>query len=177
MTHICVSKLSITGSDNGLSLGRHQSIIWTNAGIFLIRSLGTNFNVIFIKVIYFHSKINSKISQCLQLPSLETFIHFAPARFKCMQFVYRFVPRVSPSILECTARCAVMKVSKAWDWVIRWSRLKVDRRSPEGCQFSQPNLPFGDIEVPQSTHVITFTGCLYTPKKTGRFHVTHILNN
>ena len=28
--HICVSKLTIIGSDNGLSPGRHQAIIWTN---------------------------------------------------------------------------------------------------------------------------------------------------
>ena len=34
MTHICVSKLTIIGSDIGLSPGRHQAIIWTNAGIF-----------------------------------------------------------------------------------------------------------------------------------------------
>ena len=32
-----------TGSDNGLSPGRRQAIIWTNAKIFLIESLGTNF--------------------------------------------------------------------------------------------------------------------------------------
>ena len=36
MTHICVSKLAIIGSDNVLSPGRHQAIIWTNAGIYLI---------------------------------------------------------------------------------------------------------------------------------------------
>ena len=30
MTHICVSKLTIIGSDNGLSPGRRQAIIWTN---------------------------------------------------------------------------------------------------------------------------------------------------
>ena len=42
-TCICVSKLTITGSDNGLSPGRRQAIIWTNAGILLIRTLGTNF--------------------------------------------------------------------------------------------------------------------------------------
>ena len=34
--HICVSKLTIIGSDNGLSPGRRQAIIWTNAGILLI---------------------------------------------------------------------------------------------------------------------------------------------
>ena len=33
--HICVSKLTIIGSDNGLSPGRRQAIIWTNAGILL----------------------------------------------------------------------------------------------------------------------------------------------
>ena len=43
MTHICVSKLTIIGSDNGLSAGRCQAIIWTNAGKLLILNLGTNF--------------------------------------------------------------------------------------------------------------------------------------
>ena len=31
MTHICVGYLIIIGSDNGLSPGRRQAIIWTNA--------------------------------------------------------------------------------------------------------------------------------------------------
>ena len=43
VTHICVNKLAIIGSDNGLSPGRRQAILWTNAGILLIASLGTNF--------------------------------------------------------------------------------------------------------------------------------------
>ena len=42
-THICVGNLTIIGSDNGLSPGRWQAIIWTNAAILLIGSLGTNF--------------------------------------------------------------------------------------------------------------------------------------
>ena len=46
VTHICVIKLTIIGSDNGLSPGRRQAIIWTNAGILLIRTLGTNFSEI-----------------------------------------------------------------------------------------------------------------------------------
>ena len=44
--HICVSKQTIIGSDNGLSPGRRQAIIWTNAGILLIGTLGTNFSEI-----------------------------------------------------------------------------------------------------------------------------------
>ena len=46
VTHICVSKLTIIGSDNALLSGRRQAIIWTNAGILLIRTLGTNFSEI-----------------------------------------------------------------------------------------------------------------------------------
>ena len=56
MTHICVSKLTIIGSDNGLSPGRRQAIIWTNAGILLIRTLGTNFNEILGKINSFSFK-------------------------------------------------------------------------------------------------------------------------
>ena len=40
MTQICVSKLIIIGSDNDLSPGRRQAIIWTNDGILLIGPLG-----------------------------------------------------------------------------------------------------------------------------------------
>ena len=42
--HICVGTLTIIGWDNGLSPGRRQAIIWTNAEILLIRTLGTNFS-------------------------------------------------------------------------------------------------------------------------------------
>ena len=46
VTHICVSKLIIIGSDNGLSPGRRQAIIWTNDGILLIRTFRTHFSEI-----------------------------------------------------------------------------------------------------------------------------------
>ena len=39
MTHICVGNLIIIGSDNALSPGRRQAIIWTNAGLLLIGTL------------------------------------------------------------------------------------------------------------------------------------------
>ena len=62
-THICASKLTIIVSDNGLSLGRRQAIIWTNDGILLIETLGTNFNEILIKIHSFSFKnIHLKIS-------------------------------------------------------------------------------------------------------------------
>ena len=56
VTHICVGKLTIIGSDDGLSLGRRQAIIWTNAGILLIGSLGTNVSEILIGIQTFSFK-------------------------------------------------------------------------------------------------------------------------
>ena len=63
VTHICVSKLTIIDSDNGLSPGRRQAIIWTNAGILLIWPLGTNFSEISIDIQTFSlKKIHFKMS-------------------------------------------------------------------------------------------------------------------
>ena len=47
---MCVNKLTIIGSDNGLSPGRRQAIIWTNDGMLLIGPLRTNFTEILIGI-------------------------------------------------------------------------------------------------------------------------------
>ena len=63
MTHICVVKLTIIGSDNGLSPWRHQAIIWTKAGILLIGPLGTNFSEFLIAIHTFSfNKMHLKMS-------------------------------------------------------------------------------------------------------------------
>ena len=56
MMHICVSKLTSIGSDNGLSPGWRQAIIWTNAGTLLIGPLWANFSEILIKILTFSFK-------------------------------------------------------------------------------------------------------------------------
>ena len=56
VTHICLSKVTIIVSDNGLSPGRRQAIIWNNAGILLIGPLGTNFIGILIEIHTFSFK-------------------------------------------------------------------------------------------------------------------------
>ena len=63
-THICVGKLTTIGSDNGLSPGRRQAIIWTNAGILLIGSgLGTNVSENSIEILTFSfTKMRLKVS-------------------------------------------------------------------------------------------------------------------
>ena len=85
VTHICVSKLTIIGWENGLSPDRHQAIISTNDGVFfffffavkdrvltpflvidgvlLIRTLGTNFTEILIEIHTFSfNKMHLKMS-------------------------------------------------------------------------------------------------------------------
>ena len=56
MTHICITKLTIIGSNNGLSPTRHQAIIWTNDGILLIWPIGTNFSEMLIRIHTFSFK-------------------------------------------------------------------------------------------------------------------------
>ena len=69
VTHICVSKQTIIGSYNGLSPGRRQAIIWTNAGILLIGPLGTNFSEISIGIQTFSfKKIHLKMSSAKWCP-------------------------------------------------------------------------------------------------------------
>ena len=67
--HICVGNLTIIGPDNGLSPGRHQAIIWTNAGILLIGPWGTNFNEILIGIQTFSfKKVHLKMSSAKWRP-------------------------------------------------------------------------------------------------------------
>ena len=54
--HICIIKLASIVSDNGLSPGRRQAIIWINAGLLLIGPLGTNFSEILIEIHTFSFK-------------------------------------------------------------------------------------------------------------------------
>ena len=81
VTHICVSKLTIIGSDDGLPPGRRQAISWTNAGILLIRTLATNFSEILSEIHAFsYKKMHLKMSSakwrpfCLGLKMLRDYL-------------------------------------------------------------------------------------------------------
>ena len=50
VTHICSSKLTIIGSDNGVSSDQPQTVIWTNDRILLIWTLVTNFSEILSEI-------------------------------------------------------------------------------------------------------------------------------
>ena len=69
VTHICVNDLTSIGSGNGLSPGRRQAIIGTNAGILLIRPLGTNFSEFLVEILIFSfKKMRLKVSSANRRP-------------------------------------------------------------------------------------------------------------
>ena len=69
VTHLCVGNLTIIGSDNGLSPGRRQAIIWTSAGILLTGPLGTNFSEVLIGIQTFSlKKMHLKMSSAKWRP-------------------------------------------------------------------------------------------------------------
>ena len=82
VTHICVSKLANLGSDNGLSPGQRQAIIWTNDGISLIGPLGTNLSEILIGIQTFSfKKMHLKMSSAKWCPfclGLNVLTHWSP---------------------------------------------------------------------------------------------------
>ena len=60
--YICIHTLTTIGSDNGLSPGQCQAIIWTSARILLIGPLGINFSGILIRIQTFsYTKIHLKM--------------------------------------------------------------------------------------------------------------------
>ena len=123
VTHICVSKLTIIGSDNGLSPDRHQVIIWTNDVLLLIGPLGTHFSEIFIEILTFsfkkmHLKVSSAIRRlfCLGLNVLTkgcdvncsvhiTFLH--PGNLKHESINNEYSDSVLPQALKTLDRCMI----------------------------------------------------------------------
>ena len=89
--HICISKITIIGSDNGLSTGWRQAIICTNAGILLIRTLSTKFSEIMhaihtfsLKKMHFSMSFGKCRPFCLGLNVLRSTVRFwriSPAIF------------------------------------------------------------------------------------------------
>ena len=94
VTHICLSKLTIIGSDNVLSPGRHQAIIRTNAGILLIGLLGTNFREMLIKTLTFSlKKTRLKVSSAKWQPFYLGLIVLKHLFFTfLLKFSLKFVP-------------------------------------------------------------------------------------
>ena len=125
VTHICVSKLTIIGSDNGLSPGRCQAIIWTNAGILLIGPLGTKFNEISIKIHTFHSR------KCIWKCCLWNGGHFVSASM-CYLICLKFY------LCPCNVSCAII-----WCKTETWKNKSLLYSYMKGCYTSR----FAEITI------------------------------
>ena len=91
VTHICISKLTTIGSDNGLSPGQCQAITWNSTGILSIRPLQANISEILIGIQTFSfKKIHLKMSSakwhpfCLNLNVLR-WLHRKCSRYHSLQ--------------------------------------------------------------------------------------------
>ena len=101
VTHICVSKLTIIGSDNGLSPGRRQAIIWTNIGILLTEPLGTNLSETLIQIHIF--SLNKMHLQMLSA-------HWRPFCPGLDALTQKWPPSRSP-----TQDCSIWWINLPWD--------------------------------------------------------------
>ena len=96
VTHMCIGKLAIIGSNNGLLPGRCQAIIWTNAGILLIGPLGAKFSEKFNEIHKFSfTKMHLKMLSvkwrpfCLCLNMLNDYLPWDP---RDDNYAFSFLP-------------------------------------------------------------------------------------
>ena len=133
VTHICVSKLTIIGSDNGMSPGRRQAIIWTNAGVLSIGPVGTNFSEILFEIYTFSfKKMHLNMSSgkwrpfCLGLNVLNSVYSVEVERsathwFLCYWWVRPFTAMtscetaLSPTTLRLTANMCRLRGVSLWE--------------------------------------------------------------
>ena len=93
--HICIGKLTIVGADNGLLPSRRQAIIWTNAGMLLIRPLEANFNGILIEIhIFSFKRMHLKCSSGKWRP-------FSPGLnvLTCFTYMFHWASKINVGLL------------------------------------------------------------------------------
>ena len=127
-THICVGKLNTIDSDNGLSPGRRQAIIWTNAGILLIGPLRTNFSEILIGIqIFSFKKMHLKLSSAKWRPFVSASMSESTCKYiSCVRDRYlqcSYVHRRWPNELD--HRGSDSYKEKRFDWLIIWTQVIV----------------------------------------------------
>ena len=127
--HVCVSNLTIIGSDNGLPPVQHQAIIRTNAGILSIWTFRKNSSEILSKIHTFSfKKIHLKISKpfCLKVSELKYLIMHTKHHNKGVNTGSEFLLRAS-DWLECHTCMA--------RWLINYMQ---DSSKPWHTEFTLP---------------------------------------
>ena len=130
--HICRSKLTIIGSDNGLSPGWRQAIIWTNGGILFIWISGTNFSEIL-------SEIHTSSFKKMHLKMLSE--KWRPFCFGLNELTLTVMKhlRVSSFLLLTYLRSQVHKLA----WYPCWH----NHHTPKSCNLYYVTLPLHSTNV------------------------------
>ena len=129
--HVCISKLTIIGIDNGLSPGQCQAIIWTNARILFVGPLGTNFSQILIKILAFSfKKIRLKVSSvkwhpfCLSPNVLNSLYQFCSSYFVGLQNLYHMWLNIQKNPIPALQNiCSLFKLNPPR--ILCWSLVSV----------------------------------------------------
>ena len=115
MTHIYVSELTTMGSDYGLSPGKRQVIIWTNAGVLVIGHLVRNFSEMVIRIhTFLFKKILLKMSSGKRPPSYLGFNVLSFAREHVYLYLLSFI-----------------RTHGSGCWYFSWNKLKHPQTLPE----------------------------------------------
>ena len=136
VTHTCVSNLTIIASDNGLSPGLSQAIIWSTAGIFLIRPLGTNLPEILIAIhIFSLKKIHLKLPSAKRQPfclGLNVLLHWGQAIISEFWKNMFYFMTLIPNKFQLTQVC-----SRWHSWHVPLHRLRRHVNSSTPDQFKK----------------------------------------
>ena len=129
---ICISKLTIMGSDDGLLPGLCQAIICTDAGILLIRPLESMFNVILIRIhIFSFMEIHLKLPSekwwlfCVSLSVLEYWggnnnCHFADSILKWIFFNANILTLIRISVIF-VPKCPINNKPSVVQVMVLWT--------------------------------------------------------
>ena len=144
VTHICISNLTIIGSDNGLSPGRCQAIIWTNAGILLIGPLGTHLSEILIGNSYIFIQENVFENVVCQMAVILS-IQFISVNKHCSNVTW------ASGVSQITSKSNVQ-------WLVKAKNKKENIKAPHYRHFSQENsLVTGEIPSQGSGNTESFS--------------------
>ena len=115
-----VSKLTIIGPDNDLAPGRRQTIIWTNAWILLIQTLGTNFSEKLSKIHAFSfRKMPLEMSSAKWRPFLHwkiISIHNVNVKFRIWVYRLNISSLLTPESLACHQALLCSEVLRIYGW-------------------------------------------------------------
>ena len=129
VTHFCISKLAIIGSDNGLSPGRRQAIIWTIDLLLLIKPLGINFSNILIETNTFSfKKMLLKMSsgkRCSFCLGLNVLTYFDPTSLGTTDHpVALKQPLQNGQLLMCELISSIFMETSEWAGRTLYTKLK-----------------------------------------------------